>query len=164
MTVDFASAVLSLTSTVVGAAIGLGASYVMFRLTSSHQDQRDAASRAHEASVRFHDERMVSYGEFSSAALFIAATAKVWASTGGAGHFTASEAAGSALDAYVRAVGRTRLLAKAALRDKLAEVHRHVQRLTTELISGDPVIAIADELTRAVGQFEIAAREELEIR
>lgn len=70
----------------------------------------------------------------------------------------------NSLDAYVKSMGRVRILAKPPLLEKIQQVHIVVQRLVKHDAKRESFKQAAQDLTSAVSDFEVAAKEELGIK
>jgi hypothetical protein len=142
-------------------------------VTSHLQGRRDRERRAdeakaeeskhkHEASVRFHDERLEVYVEYLGAVTNLYAVARVWISNGSTGslaHFASGE---DALTPYTKAMTRVSLLCKSELLTKQRELHGYV----AELLDPQPADALLRLLTKinaARSEFEVEAKKELGI-
>lgn len=161
------------TTTLLGAGIALGSSLITAAVASHFESKRDAARREHadrteearrqhEASVRFHDDRLATYVDYTAAALRLAASAQVWEANGCVGPFR--HVASADLGAYIKANARTRMLAKPALLDTVRQVHNAIERLITPDLHPPGVIeGLSEELIQAARKFETAAKAELGI-
>jgi hypothetical protein len=157
----------------VGAGIAVVACLATAALSWFFQSRRDAARRAqaeqlesarrrHEAGLRFGDERLAGYTDFVGAITHLATAASVWLARPTDGRFV--EAPGLELDPYIKSFARARMLAGAALLEKIERIDVLVQQLIADNGSPRAIERITADLLAATGAFETAAKDELGIR
>ena len=123
----------------------------------------EESKRAHEAAVRFHDERLKSYIEYMDITSKVFSVATVWLNEGGLGLFSDyASNQHNALAPYAKEFTRVTMLAKPEVAARVMDVHAFVAQLIDEPAPAEMRQIINDSLA-ARRAFLKAAQQELGI-